>query len=138
MPIPGMSPTPCMVILQFLLVNTYHLSPFFFFVIYRRPFLQIITLTILRPLVLGINQCKRHKYVPLYLFISLFDWTGVLPCSIQSWTIFWYAAYCRATVPFLTNWCNTKSTKISETVPISHLKNMWTDYRFLIHFLYRL
>lgn len=39
-----------------------------FFVIYRRPFLQIITLTILRPLVLGINQCLcRYIFSSLYL-----------------------------------------------------------------------
>ena len=48
------------------------------FSIYPRLVLRFTTLTILRPLVPGINQCPRHMFVSFYFPISLFVWTGVM------------------------------------------------------------
>lgn len=114
---------------------TYHLS---FFVIYRRPFLQIFTLTILSPLVLGINQCKRHMFVP-YIILSLYL-SEPVSCLAQ----YSPEGYC-GELHIVVRRCDFWQIGLIQNKPnfrkqclSQNCKNMCTDYRFLIHLLNRL
>ena len=59
--------------------------------IYLRIFHPITILTILRLLVPGINQCRRHVCAILLFHLSMV-WTWVIPHLIQYWMIIWCAA----------------------------------------------